>query len=202
MNLSLRPISLIWFRSMQFFGKEPIESMDGLVGQNIRSWSPELSMWIELLGGTPVSISYAEAATAFATGLAQGVVSGVTSGFDGGWFDFLKVIQMWEYGYSQCFVLTNKEALAELDEATRDAFLGVTQEYAPLIQAGLPGSEDTNLRRAVVEYGVTVYPVDPELRAKMFEKCKTEIWPIWLERAGADGQKAYDILLEGLAALE
>ena len=196
------PVLPFWFRSMQWMGKEPIDSIDGLKGKNIRSWSPHLSKWIEILGGTPVTVAYSEAVTALATGLIEGMVSGPTSSYDAGFFDFLKVIQMWEYGYSQTFAAVNTKALAELDGATRDAFLSVIEDYKSIMQEGLPAQEDSALRRAVLDYGVSVVPVDSALRAEVREKAKTQIWEPWLKEAGPDAVKAYEILTAGIAALK
>jgi len=183
------------FRPMQYLGDEPIESMNGLKGKKIRAWSPELAKWVEILGGTPVTMPFSEALSGFATGLAQGVVGGLSSTYAIGYFDFLKVVQMWEWGYSQCFVLFNKEALAELDEVTRATLLSVVEEYKPRVQSDLIQDEDTALRLTVVEYGVTVYPVSQTLRSEVREKCEMLIWKTWLERAGVEGQQAYDMIL-------
>ena len=187
-----------FYRAQQWLGHEPLLSTDTLAGKNIRSWNPETAKWVSFFGGTPVSVVYEEIDAALATGLIEGMIVGATSAYTLKHFEFMKAYQLWEYGYSLSGLIVNKHALAELDEATREAFLRVMDEHKSTLR-GLVDMEDRALRLAVLNYGVTIYPVDPTFMTEIKEKCRTEIWEPWLRESGPRAQRAFDIISEEMA---
>jgi len=177
-----------------------VPDMYSLKGAKIRTYNPELAKFVEIMGGTPVPIAFAEVYTSLATNLIDGLITSTAFGHSGGIFDYCDVINMWEISQSTDGMVASLDALAALPDDVREIFLSVMRESALK-----PEMLDHDLNEEVVKVlkseGVKVVTPNFDDWSAVREVCKEQIWDAWLERVGPNGQLLLDQIDRKLAEM-
>jgi TRAP-type C4-dicarboxylate transport system substrate-binding protein len=174
--------------------KVPVTSWDALKGQKIRAWSKELVDFVNLLGGTGVSMDFGEVAAALATGLVDGVISNSGIMYDSGFYEQCKYINVMEIQFGIPFIVVSQDAIGALPADVQKAVRETLREHQPYIIEGGIRDADVKALKATVDFEATLVSFPKAMRKEVEEKCRTEIWPIWAQRAGAEGAKAIELV--------
>lgn len=172
------------------YAKKPIASAADLKGLKFRAYNTATGRIAELAGMVPVQIEAAELSQALATGVAEGFISSGTTGVDSKvweslthWYD----VQAW---LPRNTVFANKDAMAALDDASRQAVIDCGAEAAA---RGTTRSKEVAEQAIATlrENGMTVEPPSDQLKADLegFGKTMTDDW---LAATGEDGKKIID----------
>lgn len=170
------------------------DGLDSLKGHKIRVYSSELSKFVELLGGTPVSLSSSEVVTSLSQNLIDGLVTSVVFAYQLGFFDYVDTINLWEISQSSDGMMVNLDALNALPEDVRETFLRIMQESA--MKPEMKELDDNNAKvEELVNAGTaTVVEVKAADRAAIAEMLEEEIWQPWAENLGQEGQDIIDFV--------
>lgn len=170
------------------------DTIESLKGHKIRVYSPELSKLVQIMGGTPVSISFSEVYTSLATNLIDGLVTSVAFADSGGFFDYVDTINMWEIMAATDGLMVSLDALNDLPPDIRETFLKIMRESAMKPEL-LEINQNNEIVENLVQSGkVKVVVPTEEERAKLTELVKKEIWDPWTEKVGDDAKRVFDQL--------
>ena len=179
-----------------------IKDWDSLKGKKVRTWTKELTAFINMLNGTGVTIAFAEVPTALATGLIQGAISNSDSLYRLGVFDHAKVLNLLELQFGFVYCLVSKEAFAELPPDLQKIVVEVSGGMRDASIEYNFGAADAAVLKAVKELGVTATAWSDEFRAEVVERAATDVWDVWAEGAGPEGKAALAIVAKAKAALD
>jgi TRAP-type transport system periplasmic protein len=168
----------------------PVEDIESLRGRKVRVYSPELAKLVEIMGGTPVSLSFSEVYTSLSTNLIDGLVTSTAFGYSAGFFDYCDHINMWEIASGSDGLIVSLDALNALPSDVKDIFLKIMRESA-LKPEMLELEENDEVVKTLVDSGkATVVKPMEENRNEVIEALKIEIWEPWMEVVGTDAQRA------------
>lgn len=185
--------SMVWMipaSPQRFFtnGYE-VTGLGSMEGHKVRVYNAELAKLVEILGGTPVSISFGETYTGLATGLVDGLVTSLMFADSGGMLEVCDTINLWEICQGMDGLVVSQDALAELPADVREAFLEVMYESATE-----PPMREVNINAVLLEdylkLGYTIYSPSQEARDEVIEYAEKEIWSEWLKAGGSDAEEA------------
>ncbi|MBI2868408.1 MAG: TRAP transporter substrate-binding protein DctP [Chloroflexi bacterium] len=196
----VRLLSYFW-PPQRFHTKVPVTSFDSLKNKRIRGSSPELAEVVNLMNGIGVMVDWGEVPTALATGVIDGVITSVGSTYDFGIYQYVSVLNLFDLASSNGDFVVNKSALAELDEATRNAFLKVWADSQHTMMEGSMVDAWKKTELLVSEFGATIVAPNAKFRDEVKDKVKSTIWTKWAQRAGPQGQAAIDLIQEALKKL-
>jgi len=179
-----------------------VKDWNSLKRKKIRVWSKELSDFIKMLNGTPITMAFGEVPTSLATGVLDGVVTNSGAMYDTGVFEHVKILNLLEIQYGLPWLVVSKKALAKLPDDLQKTFLDTMRNYQDHIIQG--GFRDANSKalRAVNDYGVTITSWSKEFREEVVKACKAGVWEPWAKRAGPKGEEALKAIEEARAALK
>ncbi len=168
-----------------------INGIGSLKGHKVRVYSPELATLVTILGGTPVSIAFAELYTGLSTGLVDGLVTSVYFANAGGFFDFCDTINLWEIMAAADELMVSKKALDKLPPDIRKTFLDIM--YKSVTKPERAELETNALvLEELIKKGIQVYVPSQKEREAVIKRCQKEIWAPWVVRAGADAKLALE----------
>lgn len=169
-----------------------VEDINSLRGHKVRVYSPELAKLVEIMGGTPVSISFSEVYTSLSTNLIDGLITSTVFADSGGCFDFTEHINMWEIMSATDGMMVSLDALNALPEDVKEIFLNVMRESA-LKPEMYEIDQNNEVVDELVNSGIAqvVIPTD-ENRDAVIEVVKREIWEPWKVSVGEDGVRVLE----------
>jgi len=185
--------SMIWMMPaspQRFFTKGyKVTGIGSLKGHKVRVYNAELAKLVEILGGTPVSISFGETYTGLATGLVDGLITSLQFADSGGMLEVCDTINLWEISQAMDGLIVNRKALNELPADVREAFLNVMYE-----SVSEPPMRELNMNAVLLErYLKTGYNIcvpSQKDRDEVVKRVEEEIWPTWLKVGGLDAEAA------------
>jgi TRAP-type transport system periplasmic protein len=173
-----------------------VEDIESFNGRKVRVYSPELAKLVEIMGGTPVSVSFSEVYTSLSTNLIDGLVTSTAFGYSGGFFDFCDHINMWEIASGSDGLMVNLDALNSLPPDVKDEFLRVMRESAQKPEMLELNQNDEIVNMLVESNDVkVVYPTE-ENRNEVIEIVKNEIWEPFIDMVGDDAQRVLEQIEE------
>jgi TRAP-type C4-dicarboxylate transport system substrate-binding protein len=169
------------------YAKKDLNAADDLAGVKFRSYNSATARMAELMGAVPVQIEEAELSQALATGVADSFISSGATGYD------RKVWEQLDHWYEvnawlpRNSVFANKDAFADLDEATQTV---LRECAAQAEQEGTAKSSELNnwYKEQLTANGMTVQPPGDVLRADL-EAIGETMTEEWLDAAGEPGQE-------------
>lgn len=112
-----------WFGPQVIHGYEAYTSLESMKGQRIRTWGGKpIAMGVEAMGAIPVSVAFAEVASALQTRLVDSAITSVQGSYDAGWYDVVKNTTQLPVFNLASSTGVNKDALAELPLTCRQLF--------------------------------------------------------------------------------
>ena len=163
-----------------------VTDADSLAGYKIRTYNAELAQLVQLMGGTPVPISFSEVYTSLATNLIDGLITSTAFADSGGFFDYVDSIGVWEIAQGTDALMVSNTALDALPDDIRDIFLAIMTESA-LKPEMLEVEENDEIVEMRVSEGVTLIVPSEDQRNIVRELAREEIWASWLELTGDEG---------------
>lgn len=186
-----------------FFTKFPVESMDDFKGHKLRAGGPQ-ALFLEAMGGTPVSLEGDEIYTAIDLGTIEGTMwdtGGVKS------MKFHEVIDYailpgWNPSQSQ-EIYINLDAWNSLNDWQRDQIESIFEEtYFETSRLHQEGVEES--LQAIEDSGGEVITLSDEEVVNMREKAIEEIWPKVAEESEltAKGVELWKEFLQDIGKIE
>ena len=178
-----------------------IKDVNSLAGKKIRTYNAELAKLVEIMGGTPVPISFSEVYTSLATNLIDGLITSTAFAYNGGFFDYTDVINKWEIAQGTDGVVASLDALEALPDDLAEIFLSVMRTSAQKPEMLEIEQNEEIVERLVAEGTAKVVTPTQETWSELRELCKTRIWDEWLKQCGPEAQQLLDELDRILAAM-
>jgi len=170
----------------------PLDSLDALNGRKIRVFGKESGQMIELLGGTPVTVAFAELYTALQRGTIDGAVTGMLGAKAAKIYEVVKHNTWWNWSYALEFIMVNDEAMASLPGDLQQIVREESAAAAAKVQALQDRLPAEILVESLETYGITATGLTKETVAQFRETTKP-VTEGWLETTGDEGKSAYEI---------
>lgn len=178
-----------------------IENSDSLKGKKIRSWSNEVTNFIKLMNGIPVTVALAENYTALQTGLLDGTTTNINAAYLNNFFDICKNVVVGEVSFSSIIYVVNKDAWnslpLDIQEIIEDTFMKRDDEWELIYYR----QASETLMKSFIEHEISAKPIPKEYRAELRGKAYKAIWEPWLEKVGDSGKEAFIEVVSGLLEL-
>jgi len=180
----------------EFYLKEGwIEDFNSLKGKKIRTWCTEVTDFIKLMNGIPVSIPLGENYTALQTGLLDGTTTSFVPAYNNNIMDTCKNIVMSETSFSGTMYVVNKDVWNELPEDIQKIATEVFERNRELHELDLQIMAALTLQKAFITHDIKAHPIPRDFREELTERAYNAIWKPWIERAGENGQEAFDLVV-------
>lgn len=170
----------------------PLTDENSLKGRKIRVFGKESGEMIELLGGSPSTVSFGELYTALQRGTIDGALTGMIGAKAAKIYEVVDHNTWWNWSFPAEFTIVNNDALAALTDEQRAIVLEEGERASAELQALQDALPPQILAEALEEYGISAHGLSDSTRAKFREKTRPVV-DDWLERSGDYGQRAYEI---------
>lgn len=179
----LYPLQVAW-------GTSDIKSIADLDGRKMRVSSPEQGAFVEVFGGSPVTIGGAEVPTALQTGVVEGVF---TASIGGGrlWKDQLKSTYRLGPNFFNSAIIVNKASFDALSQADQQTLRDLAVRYANKATQEQFASE-AEVTAELKAGGITVFePADSDIA-----NAREKMSPFWDEWSGEQSERTQKALAE------
>lgn len=112
-------LATVPYTAQVFFCREPVQQLEDLKGRKIRTRGRNMADFISALGGSPVTIPFAEVIPALQTGVVDCAVSGIGSGNSAKWYDVAKHLYNLPTDWSIGFYAMGEQRWQRLDPAAQ-----------------------------------------------------------------------------------
>jgi len=189
-------ITTFW-GGQQFYLKEGwIENANSLKGKKVRSWSGEVSNFVKLLGGIPVTIPLGENYTALQTGLLDATTTSFSPAYRNKIMEVCKhVVMSSAFFCANPYVVNNKawDALpAELQKTVKEYFESKREWF----ETGSVNADGADLQLAFITDNIEARALPKAYRRELTMKAYDAIWKPWIERSGEKGKEAFDMAIK------
>jgi len=183
-------VAMNWTMPAQnFWFNRPISKSSEISGLKIRTWNPEQVTMVQLLGGSPVSISSAEVIPALERKVIDGAITSALSANDWRAYEIIDTGFMANFAMGHQVTLINEAELARLPEDLRAVLLQKVAEWEPkYVEMAARGDDEA--RGNLTANGVTL--VDPT--AEDYAHVREVMLPMWNEWAGKHGETGARLL--------
>ena len=158
-----------------------IKDMNSLKGKKIRVFNKTSADMIATMGGTPVTIPFAEIYTALQRGVVDGAVGSTFGQVMNKTVEVAKCLTR-THAYAQgnsWYVTVNKKAFNELPADLQAKLREAAAEYQELAIKTQNEIDAMAVKDAVDRYGCTVATVGPNFRQQIREKMREGCWVKW-----------------------
>jgi len=168
------------------YTKKELNSLSDLSGVKFRSYNNATARMAELANAVPVQVEASELSQALSTGVAESFISSGATGYDRKVWEQLThhyVVNAW---LPRNYIVVNKSAWNELDEATQNIVEGISLMAE---KAGTARSEQLTgwYLEQLAKNGMTVVEAGDQLQADL-KNVGAIMTQEWLESAGEIGQ--------------
>lgn len=183
-----KPIVIGAFAGVGVFSKSPLDSVEKFSGLKFRTASPEQAQLMKAAGGAAVSMPFGELYTSMQRGLVDAFTSSANSIVDSKMHEIVGHASRWPIGLNIWSFFFSEEAIAKLPDDLRKLVLAELEVlHQEALREGVRDAESGWKR--VGEAGLKILdPSAPEM-AKMVGLAEKNVWPNWIERAGAGSEK-------------
>lgn len=170
----------------------PLTDENALKGRKIRVFGKESGEMIELLGGSPSTVSFGELYTALQRGTINGALTGMIGAKAAKIYEVVDHNTWWNWSFPAEFTIINNDALNALTEEQRAIVLEEGARASVELQNLQDALPPQILAESLEEYGISAHGLSESTRALFREKTRPVV-DDWLERSGEYGQRAYEI---------
>lgn len=107
------------FPAQMIYCKDEIKSLADLKGRKVRVQGASQGDLVEALGGTSVTVQFAETVPALERGVVDCGITGTMPAYKGGWHEVVKYVLELPVGFTITFMAANLNAWEKLDPKTR-----------------------------------------------------------------------------------
>jgi TRAP-type transport system periplasmic protein len=180
-DYGMTPIATYPFPGQAIVGKVLLENMDSLKGKKIRVFNKVTSDMIATLGGSPVTLPFAEVYQALERGVVDGALGSMYGHLSSKMFEVAKNATRTD-AYAQgssWTVVVSKAAFEELPKDLQGKVLDAAKEYQEVARKIQYSLTEKAMKEAVEKYGVKVITLDSSLRQEIRKKMKEGVWEKW-----------------------
>lgn len=195
-------IKLLGFGTYQaqvIYCRDEFTSLSDLAGRKVRASGASQQAFVTYLGGSPLSIAFAEVQPSLTSGVVDCAITGALSGYKAKWFESAKFVSPMPVNFGLAAQLANLDWWNGLDASVQD-----------YLTTGLAGLETSIFALAATETetglacnttgpcphgdngGMTLVPMTEADEALRAEAVKAAILPAFAERCGADCVTAWN----------
>lgn len=183
-----------------FWCRDVIGGLDDLKGKKIRVFNNTMRDFLNGIGATSVSMSFAEVVPALNNGVVDCAVTGSLSGNGGGWNEVSKSIYPMSLGWSIDVIAVNLAAWNKLDPKVRDFMTvqikGLEDKMWTTLKTLMVEADNCNTNRQPCTLGklantviVPVKPSEMDVRKKLLEGA---VLAGWAKRCGSACAKEWN----------
>lgn len=149
-----------WAFPRHVYSREPIESLDDLVGKSIRTMEDEIIMnaWASL-GAIPTPMPFGELFTSLQTGVVDGAEGSATAYTSNRFYEVAPYFSMIDYMLVSVSLLMNENSYESLPDDLKEIVDQATSETIEYVQGLYRGWEEEALENAKAE-GATILDVE------------------------------------------
>jgi TRAP-type C4-dicarboxylate transport system substrate-binding protein len=166
---NVKIVTWLDYGDIELISKKPIKSADDLQGLRIRSFGEGSSLWIQAVGGAPVSMASAECYQALQRGTVDGSISGVTSFFERKWFEVAKHYTKAPVSHTVHAIVINLDVWKKLTPEQQKIVMDAGKE-ARKYNASVWAEEDKKAQDSMNKAGATQNVISAAEQAKWREK--------------------------------
>jgi TRAP-type C4-dicarboxylate transport system substrate-binding protein len=189
------------FPAQMIYCKEPINSLADLKGRKVRVQGASQGDLVEALGGTSVTIAFAEVVPSLERGVVNCGITGTMPAYKGGWHEVVDYVFELPLGFTITFMAANLDAWKKMDPKTQ-AFM--TEQAKAYEDKAWQIIEDENEMGLICISGAggtctegkpsdvkRVKPTDAD-RALLKKVLNEVVLKRWAERCGAECAKKWN----------
>jgi TRAP-type C4-dicarboxylate transport system substrate-binding protein len=188
------------FQTDQFlFSKKPVRKMEDFKDLKTRVHSVAIAQLVAGLGGTPLTIAFAEVYTALERGTVDGGFTAATPGYSQKWYEVSKYLIGPITQVVQLPLVINKGIWKKLPPDVQTIF---QEEASRIIDARAFDLRAQWHKEGVAgntAKGMELLSYPPEIHAAIKDVLRTQVVPAWVKRAG--GQEAARLFNDIVAPL-
>ena len=177
-----------------FWCREVVSGLDGFKGKKIRVFNNTMRDFLGGVGGTAVSMAFAEVVPALNNGVVDCAVTGSLSGNTAGWPEVTKSIYPMSLGWSINVLAVNLDSWKRLDPKVQAFLLEQFKAYEDkmwqTIKTTTGEAENCNTGKQPCTMGklakMTIVPVKPEEAETHKKLVEGAVLAGWAKRCGAD----------------
>jgi TRAP-type transport system periplasmic protein len=175
-----------------FWCRVPISGITDLKGKKVRVFNKTITDFIQAVGGTTVTIAFAEVVPALQRGVADCAITGSLSGSTGAWGEVTSHIYPLVMGWSINYQSVNLDAWKKFDPKVRDFFTKQFDAFEDkmweTIRLTIEDADRCNFARGECKMGkpfkLTEVPVTEQDKVRHREIMENVVLPEWAKRAG------------------
>lgn len=119
-NYNAKTLFFYPFPAQVIYCKEPIEGLADLQGRKVRVQGASQGDLVEALGGTSVTIAFAEVVPSLERGVVDCGITGTMPAYKAGWHEVIDYVFELPLGFTITFMAANLDTWNKLDKATQE----------------------------------------------------------------------------------
>ncbi len=183
-----------------FFCRSVIGGLEDLKGKKIRVINNTMRDFLQGVGGTAISMAFAEVVPALNNGVVDCAVTGSLSGNTAGWTEVTKSIYPMSLGWSINALAVNLDSWKRLDPKTQAFLLDQIKAYEDKMWATIKTTtaeaDNCNTGKQPCTMGkpanMTIVPVKPAEEAARKSLVEGAVLANWAKRCGAECAKEWN----------
>lgn len=193
---NIKEIFTLHKSGQQFYLKDGwIENFDSLKGKRIRTWCAEVTDFIKLMNGIPVTIPLGENYTSLQTGLLDGTTTNIVAARRNNIFDLCKNVVIGEHAFGAGMYVINLNAWNELPIELQEIATEVFETNRKKFERSYQTEAAVVLQTLFITQEVKAHPIPKAFREELMNRAYDAIWKPWIDRAGKSGQEAFDLVV-------
>jgi len=199
-NYGARLLNHYPFPAQVFYCKSPITGIGDLKGKKIRVQGASQGDFVEAVGGSPVTIAFAEVVPAMQKGVVDCGITGTMPGYKAKWYEVATHLFALPVGYTITFTAINENSWKKLSEKQQQALLKASKEFEDKGWKVIEAENDEGIACGTGTGECTVgkpgsltlvKPSEADIKAR--ETALTEgVLKKWAARCGADCVKTWN----------
>jgi TRAP-type transport system periplasmic protein len=183
-----------------FWCRDKIEGLQGLKGKKVRVFNKTMNDFIEGVGGTTVSMAFAEVVPALQRGTVDCGVTGSASGNTASWWEVANYLYPLSLGWSINAHAFNLNSWKKLDPKVQDFLLAEFKKYEDkmwqTIDEAMADAENCNFGGEPCKLGkkakMTLLPVSDADKSEHKKLMETRVLAGWAKRCGSACAKEWN----------
>ena len=181
-----------------FWLNRSIAKLDDLKGLKVRSWNPEQSDMMKLLGGNAVSITSAEVIPALERKVIDGAITSALSANDWRAYELVRTGYMVNMTMGHQMMMVNTAELQKLPPDVQKILLDKAKEWSPKYRQ-MSEEGDTSARANLRANKVSLIEPTADDR-KRAQATMRPMWDAWAKKYGTVGQQLVDGAMKACGA--
>lgn len=197
------------FPTQAFYCRDEIKGIEDLQGAKIRVQGASQGDFVEGLGGTPVTITFAEVVPSLQKKVVDCGITGTMPAYLAKWYEVANTAFYLPVGYTMTFTAVNLDTWNSLNEETQAFMLDEMKKFEDNAWKIVIAENDVGIACGTsgpcdlgATGGMTLVEPDEADLAKREEILKTVVLPRWAERCGADCAKNWNATVGPVVGLE